>query len=72
MERTDNRISRAVVYWLNSLLDGLVIKFVDDMLKAYIEAEQYFFKGYLGKYLKSLSLCIKMLLCEKGKLRIDA
>ena len=47
-------------------------EFVVDMLKAYSEVECYFFKGYRGKYLKSLSLSIKMLLCEKGKLRIDA
>ena len=47
-------------------------EFIVDTLKAYNEAEWYFFKGYRGKYLKSLSLCIKLLLCEKGKLRIDA
>ena len=49
-----------------------MIEFVVDTLKAYSEEERYFFKGYRGKYLKSLSFCIKMLLCEKGKLRIDA
>ena len=72
LERTDNPISRSVDFWMNSLLEGFVIAFVVDMLKAYSEVEWNFFKGYRGKYLKSLSLCIKMLLCEKGKLRIDA
>ena len=72
LERTDNPISCAIDYWLNSLLDGFVTQFVVDTLKAYNEAERYFFKGYRGKYLKSLSLCIRMLLCEKGKLRVDA
>ena len=72
MERTDNPISRAVDFWLNSLVEGFVIEFAVDTLKAYSEADLYFFKGYRGKYLKSLSFCIKMLLCEKGKLRIDA
>ena len=71
LEQTNNPISRTVDYWMNSLLDGFVIEFVVDMLKAYSEADRYFFKGYRGKYLKSLSLCIKMPLCEKGKLRID-
>ena len=72
LERIDNPISRVVDYWLNSLLERFVTEFTMDMLKAYSEVEQYFFKGYWGKYLKSLTLCIKMLLCEKGKLRIDA
>ena len=72
LERTYNPISHAVDYWLNSLLEGFVTEFSVETLKDYNEAERYFFKGYWGKYLKTLSLCIKMLLCEKGKLRIDA
>ena len=72
LERTYNSISHTVDYWLNSLLEGFVTEFAVDTLKAYSEVERYFFKGYQGKYLKSLSLCIKMLLFEKGKLRIDA
>ena len=72
LERANNPISRAVDYWLNSLLEGFVTEFVVDTLKAYNEVERYFFKGYQGKYLKTLSLCIETLLCEKGKLRIDA
>ena len=71
LERTDNYVSRAIDFCLNSLLDGFVTEFAVDMLKAYNEAERYFFKGYHGKYLNSLSLWIKMLLCEKGILRID-
>ena len=72
LERTYNHISCAVDYWLNSLLDGFVTEFAVDTLKSCSEAKRYFFKGYRGKYLKSPSLSIKMLLCEKGKLRIDA
>ena len=72
LERTYNSISSAVDYWLNSLLDGFVIEFAVDTLKAYNQAKCYFFKGYRGKYLKSLSLSINMLLCEKERLRIDA
>ena len=72
LERTDNAISHIVDYWMNSLLEGVVTEFAVNTLKAYNEVERYFFKGYRGKYLKSLSLCIKMLLCQKGKLRIDA
>ena len=72
LEQTDNSISRVVDYLLNSLLEGVVTEFAVDTLKDYSKVERYFFKGYQGKYLKSLSLSIKILLCEKGKLRIDA
>ena len=56
LERTNNPISRALDYWLNSLLEGVVTKFAVDMLKDYNEAKCYFFKGYDCKYLK-LSIC---------------
>ena len=65
LKRTYNSISRTVDFWLNNLLEGFVIEFTIDTLKAYNEAEWYFFKGYCSKYLNSLSLWIKMLLCEK-------
>ena len=64
LKNTNNFISRAVDFWLNSLLEGFVTEFIVDMLKAYSEEERLFFKGYHGKYLNSLTLWIKMLLCE--------
>ena len=72
LEWINNSISCAVDLWLNNLLEGFATEFAMDTLKAYIEAERYFFKGYRGKYLNSLSLWIKMFLCEKGILRLDA
>jgi len=71
LEQIDNFVSRVVDFWLNSLLEGFVTEFVVDTLKSYNEAERYFFKGYRGMYLNSLRLWIKMLLCEKGILRLD-
>ena len=62
----DNPITRAVDFWLASVLEGFVIEFVVDQTKSFSEAERYFFKGYHGKYLKYLNLSIKMLLHEKG------
>ena len=35
LERADNFLSCTVDYWLNSLLDGFVIEFAVDTLKAY-------------------------------------
>ena len=61
----DNPITRAVDFWLASVLQGFVTKFAVDQRKSFSEAERYFFKGYRSKYLKSLKLSIKMLLHEK-------
>ena len=72
LEWTDKSISHVVDFWLNNLLEGFDIEFAMDMLKAYNEVERYFLKGYYGKYLNSLNLWIKMLLCEQGILRLDA
>ena len=66
VQRLDNPITRAVDFWLASVLGGFVTEFAVDQRKSFSEAERYFFKGYRGKYLKSLNLSIKMLLHEKG------
>jgi hypothetical protein len=47
-----------------------VKEFTVDTLKSYSTAEADFFKGFRGKYLNNLSLYIKMLLAEKGVLRM--
>ena len=66
MKNLDNPITRAVELWLVSVLEGFITEFAVDQRKSFSEAERYFFKGYRGKYLKSLNLSIKMLLHEKG------
>ena len=66
VKNLDNPITRTVDFWLVSVLEGFVTEFAVDQTKSFSEAERYFFKGYRGKYLKSLNLSIKMLLHEKG------
>ena len=66
----DNPISRAVDFWLASVLEGFITEFAVEQRKHFNEAERYFFKGYHGKYLNSLNLFIKMILHEKGVLDV--
>ena len=66
----DNSISQVVDYWIARILEGFVIEFVVDQVKSYSEDERHFFKGPRGKFLKSLSLWIKMLLCDHGILML--
>ena len=39
LKNTNNAISRAVDFWLASLLSGFIIELVVDTVKAYSEAE---------------------------------
>src|SRR5271156_47768 len=59
LKRVDNPISRAVDFWLASLLEGFITEFAVNQRKSFSEAERYFFKGYRGKYLNSLNLSLK-------------
>ena len=70
VKNTNNVVSRAVDFWLTSLLSGFITEFVVDTLKAYSEAKCQFFKGYRGKFLNYLNLWIKILLCDKGVLQL--
>ena len=66
VKNLDNPIMKVVDFWLASVLEGFVTEFAVDQRKSFSEAERYFFKGYRGKYLRSLNLSIKMILHEKG------
>ena len=65
VENLDNPLTRTSDFWLASVLEGFVTEFAVDQRKIFSEAERYFFKGYCGKYLRSLNLSINMLLYEK-------
>ena len=65
-------ISRDVDFWLDIILEGYITEFVVDTVKSYIESEQELFQGPQGRYFNSLKLWIKMVLCEKGILKINS
>ena len=56
LKNINSVVSRAVDFWLTSLLLGFITEFIVDTVKAYSEAECQFFKGYQGKFLNSLNL----------------
>ena len=57
--------------WLDSILEGYIAKFVVDTVKSYSDVEREFFQGPRGRFLLSLQLWIKMLICEKGILKMN-
>ena len=56
---------------MDSILEGYITEFVVDTNKSFSEAEREFFSGPQGRFLLSLDLAIKQLVCEKGILKMD-
>ena len=67
-----NSISRAVDFWVDSILQGYITEFVVDTITSYSEAERNFFQGPQRRYLLSISTWIKLLAYEKGLLHLDS
>ena len=65
-------ISRAVDFWVDSILQGYITKFVVEIITSYSEAERNFFQGPRRRYLLFISTWIKMLIYEKGILQLSS
>ena len=66
-----NVVSRAVDFWVDSILQGYIIDFAIYTITLYSEVEQDFFQGPRRRYLLSISTWIKLLGYEKGLLHLD-
>jgi hypothetical protein len=71
VEAVDNRTSRAVDFWMDSILGGYITEFSIDCTQAYNVAERDFFKGPRGRFIRSLATSIKMLLCDKEVMTME-
>ena len=67
-----NPISRAVDFWVDSILQGYIIEFTIDTITSYSEAERNFFQGPRRRYFLSINTWIKMIVYEKGILNISS
>ena len=64
LEKTNNTITCTVDHWVDCVIGVFVIEFTIDQVVSYSEAERRFFKGFRGRFMKTLPLLIKILLCE--------
>ena len=67
-----NPLSRAVDFWVDSILQGYITKFAADTIASYSEAEIIFFQGPRRRYLLGISTWIKLLTYEKGILHLNS
>jgi hypothetical protein len=66
LQQVDNKFTRAVDFWLDSIVTGFITKFAVDTVKSYNAAEKEFLKGPRGRYIRSLYTSINILLYNKG------
>ena len=57
--------------WVDIILEGYITKITMDVIKSYSEVKREFFWGPIGRYKNSLKPWIKILVCEKGILRME-
>ena len=66
LQEVENKTSRAIELWLDSILEGYIDEFTGDTTKSYNEVEREFFNEPRGRFLLSLQLSINMLVYEKA------
>ena len=72
LQEVDNKALRVVKVWLDNILEGYITNFMVNIVKYYSDTERDFFKGTRGRFLLSLQLSIKMLIFEKGILKMNS
>ena len=70
LKRVNNPVLRVVYFCVDSILEGYITDFGIDTITSHSEAKKFVFQGQCSRYLSSLKTWIKMILCEKGILRM--
>lgn len=68
LNEISNPISREVDFWINNILKGYVTEFAITYSKSYSASEREFFSVPRGRYLRELTVWIKMALHDFGTL----
>jgi hypothetical protein len=68
----NNKFTRAVDFWLDSIVAGFITKFAVDTAKSYNAAKQEFLRGPQGRYIRSLYISIKIFLYNKGVMTMES
>ena len=71
LQEIDNKASRDIEVWLDSILEGYITEFAVDTNRSFSEAERELFSGTRGRFLLSLQLSIKQIVYKKGILKMD-
>ena len=72
LQEVDNRALRAIKVWHENIMEGYITDFPVDTIRSYSDVEMDLFKGPRGRFMLSLQLSIKILICEKGILKMNS
>jgi hypothetical protein len=71
LQQVNNKFTRAVDFWLESIVARFITEFAVDTVKSYSAAEKEILKGPRGRYIRSLYTLIKILLYNKGVMTME-
>jgi hypothetical protein len=72
LERVNNKFTCAVDFWLDSITVGIITEFSFDTTKYYTNVEHEFMKGPSGRYIRYIYTLIKILLHDKGVMKMES
>jgi hypothetical protein len=72
LQQVNNKFTRAVDFWLDSIVAGFITEFAVDTVKSYSATEKEFLCGPRGRYIRSLYTSIKILLYNKGVMTMES
>ena len=72
LQQVNNKFTRVVDFWLDSIVEGFITEFVVNTTKSYNTTKQEFLQGPRGRYIQSLYTSIKTLLYNKGVMTMES
>ena len=68
----NNKFTRVVDFWLDSIVSGFITKFAVEIVKSYSATEKEFLCRPRGRYIRLLYTSIKILLYNKGVMTMES
>jgi hypothetical protein len=68
----NNKFTRAVDFWIDNIVAGFIKEFGLNTTYSYNATEQEFLRGPQGRYIVSLYTSIKILLYNKGVMKMES
>jgi hypothetical protein len=71
LQQVNNKFTRVVDFWLDSIFAGFIIEFAVDTKNSYTVVEKDFIKGPRGRYIISLYTSINILLYHNDVITME-
>jgi hypothetical protein len=72
LQQVNNKFTRTIYFWLDSIVARFIIEFVVDITKSYTTTEHDFIKGPKGRYIRSMYTSINILLYKNGVMTMES